>query len=120
MPKRAGDSFSLGGVEIPPDSIVRVDVELANLTIGIPMPLTVIVARGRKPGPRLFVTAAIHGDELAGILVARRVLDGIRTADLRGTVVAVPVVNAFGLLHQTRELLQTRAGKGSSAGDSHV
>jgi predicted deacylase len=104
MAKRVGDAFAMGGVEVAPGAVVRVDIELARLTIGPPIPLAVVVARGRKPGPRLFVTAAIHGDELAGILVARRVLEGVHTSDLRGTLVAVPVVNAFGLLHQTREL----------------
>ena len=103
MKKGADDAFTLGGKTIERDSVVRVDLELAALPVGIALPMTVIVARGRRPGPRLFVTAAIHGDELAGILVTREVLDGIQTADLRGTLVAVPVVNAFGLLRQTRE-----------------
>jgi predicted deacylase len=104
MKKGADDAFTLGGRTVERDSVVRVDLELAALPVGIPLPMTVTVARGRRPGPRLFVTAAIHGDELAGILAVREVVQGIRTADLRGTVVAVPVVNAFGLLRQTREL----------------
>ena len=104
MKKGADDAFTLGGKTVERDSVARVDLELASLPVGIPLPMTVTVARGRRPGPRLFVTAAIHGDELAGILAVREVVHGIRTADLRGTLVAVPVVNAFGLLRQTREL----------------
>lgn len=104
MAKRSGDAFTIGGKTVPPGYVVRVEIELASLPVGLPLPLTVLVAHGGKPGPRLFVTAAIHGDELAGILVVREILEGIRAKDLRGTLVAVPVVNAFGLLHQTREL----------------
>jgi uncharacterized protein len=99
-----GEEFVLGGVRVDPGTTVRIEVGGVALPVGIPLPLTVLVARGARPGPRLFVTATIHGDELTGLLVVREVLESIRPETLRGTLVAVPIVNVIGLLHGTREM----------------
>ncbi len=69
-------------------------------------PVTVI--HGRRPGPTLCLIAAIHGDELNGIEVVRRVLNEIKPKDLRGTVIGVPIVNLFGFARGTRNLPDRR------------
>ncbi len=63
----------------------------------------VIVVRGARPGPRLLVTAGIHGDELNGIDVIHRLVAGLDPAGLSGTLIAVPGLNPPGLLQDTRE-----------------
>ncbi len=63
----------------------------------------VIVVKGARPGPRLLVTAGIHGDELNGIDVIHRLVAGLDPAALSGTLVAVPGLNPPGLLQGTRE-----------------
>lgn len=63
----------------------------------------VIVVKGARSGPRLLVTAGIHGDELNGIDVIHRLVAGIDPAALAGTVIAVPGLNPPGLLQGTRE-----------------
>jgi predicted deacylase len=63
----------------------------------------VVVVKGAKPGPRLLVTAGIHGDELNGIDVIHRLVAGLDPAGLAGTLVAVPGLNPPGLLQGTRE-----------------
>ncbi|MBC7521535.1 MAG: succinylglutamate desuccinylase/aspartoacylase family protein [Sandarakinorhabdus sp.] len=67
-----------------------------------PWLVPVIVVKGARPGPRLLVTAAIHGDELNGIDVIHR-LARIDPATLSGTLVMVPGLNTPGLLQGTRE-----------------
>jgi uncharacterized protein len=67
-----------------------------------PWLVPVIVVKGAKPGPKLLVTAAIHGDELNGIDVVHR-LARIDPATLSGTLVMVPGLNTPGLLQGTRE-----------------
>lgn len=62
----------------------------------------VIVVRGARPGPRLLLTAAIHGDELNGVAVIHRLVERIDPASLSGTIVAVPGLNTPGLLHHSR------------------
>jgi predicted deacylase len=66
------------------------------------MPVHVI--RGEMDGPRLFISAAIHGDELNGIEIIRRFLNLPMLSGLNGAVIAVPVVNAYGLIHHSRYL----------------
>lgn len=66
------------------------------------------VAHGAKPGPTLCLTAAVHGDELNGIEIVRRVMHGIDLNELSGTVVGVPIVNIPGFLRGSRYLPDRR------------
>ena len=72
------------------------------------MGLPVRVIHGKKPGPCLFVTAAIHGDEINGVEVVRRLAQSPRVRRLHGTLLAVPVVNVYGFLQQSRYLPDRR------------
>ena len=66
------------------------------------------IVRGRRDGPRLFVSAAIHGDELNGVEIIRRVVKLRALRSLRGTLVTVPVVNVPGFLSLSRYLPDRR------------
>jgi uncharacterized protein len=70
------------------------------------LPLTVI--NGAGDGPRMFVTAAIHGDELNGIAICRRLLDTLDAADIQGSVIVVPIVNVPGVQITSRYLPDRR------------
>jgi predicted deacylase len=70
------------------------------------MPVKVVC--GRKEGPVLFVSAAIHGDELNGVEIIRRLLKRKGLLSLHGTLIAVPIVNVHGFLHQSRYLPDRR------------
>ena len=71
--------------------------------IGQPWLVPVVVIRGAQPGPRLMLTAGIHGDELNGIAVLHRLATTIDPATLAGTVTLVPGLNPPGLLQSTRQ-----------------
>jgi predicted deacylase len=60
------------------------------------------VLRGKKDGPTLFVCAGIHGDEILGVEIVRRLLKLKKLNHLRGTMIAVPVVNIYGFLDRSR------------------
>ena len=68
----------------------------------------VIVIRGHQAGPTLCLTAAIHGDELNGVEIVRRVLAGLDAAELSGTVIGVPIVNLLGFTRGSRYLPDRR------------
>lgn len=70
--------------------------------------MPVHVVHGKQDGPVLFISAAIHGDELNGIEIVRRVLAMKTLYKLKGTLVAVPVVNAYGLIQESRYLPDRR------------
>src|SRR5262249_31907016 len=101
-PPRMGDKL------VPPGVAARVDLPVARPSTGGWLPLPVTVLHGCNPGPRLWLDAAIHGDELNGVEIIRRVLAVLDPARLAGVVVAVPVVNVFGFVQQTRYLPDRR------------
>ncbi|MBI2572139.1 MAG: succinylglutamate desuccinylase/aspartoacylase family protein [Candidatus Schekmanbacteria bacterium] len=70
--------------------------------------MPVAVCYGVEPGPRLWLSAAVHGDELNGVEIVRRVLDALDPGRLRGAVVALPVVNVFGFMYGSRYLPDRR------------
>lgn len=70
------------------------------------MPVHVI--NGKQAGPIMFVTAAIHGDEINGIEIIRRLLATKAVSRLAGTLIAVPVVNVYGFVSQSRYLPDRR------------
>ncbi len=100
--------FVLSGVEVQRGERRTVDVPLPQLYTHTAIPMPVQVLHGKKDGPRLFLTAALHGDELNGMEIIRRVVARLDPARIRGTVLAVPVVNMFGLITQSRYLPDRR------------
>ena len=82
--------------------------------------MPVFVARGATPGPTLCLTAGVHGDELNGVEIARRAFSGLDPKTLRGTVIALPAINAEGVRTGNRYLSDrrdlNRAFPGSAGG----
>ncbi|MEM9057861.1 MAG: succinylglutamate desuccinylase/aspartoacylase family protein, partial [Pseudomonadota bacterium] len=100
--------FTLGGIEIAPGERRSIDLDAGALYTHEPVYMPVQVIHGRRDGPVLFVTAAIHGDELNGIEIVRRLLASAPLRRLSGTLIAVPIVNALGVTHLSRYLPDRR------------
>ncbi len=100
--------LAIGGEVIPRSKRVRLELPVSRLPTGTMMSLPVTVISGKRPGPRLWLSAAIHGDELNGVDIIRRVVKALKPHRLTGSVIAVPVVNIFGLLEQSRYLPDRR------------
>lgn len=109
--------FVLGGVEIAKGTRQRVDIELPRF-YGSPTSLQTYVVRGKKEGPTVFISAAIHGDELNGIEIIRRVRKSSAMNKLRGTLIFVPVVNVYGTINLSRYLPDRRDLNRSFPGSS--
>lgn len=103
----AGD-FELGGLRVATGSRALVRLPVARIPTGQVLDVPVHVLHGTRPGPTAFVSAALHGDELNGIAAIRHLLLGIDAGELCGTLLAVPVINGFGLLHTSRYLPDRR------------
>lgn len=104
----ANEAIEIYGTTVQPGTRVNVDVPVADLYTSTSLSMPVQVICGRKPGPVLFVSAAIHGDELNGVEIIRRLLKRTSLRSLRGTLVAVPIVNVHGFLNQSRYLPDRR------------
>ena len=79
-----------------------IELPVTDLYTYTSLKMPVQVVRGKKPGPTLFISAAIHGDEINGVEIVRRVLDYKGLEKLRGTLIAVPIVNVQGFLAHSR------------------
>ncbi|WP_417670806.1 succinylglutamate desuccinylase/aspartoacylase family protein [Roseibium sp.] len=100
--------FEIGKFRIAPGTRLTVDLPVSVLSDHTPVTMSVHVVHGRKPGPVVFVSAAVHGDEVIGVEIARRVLRAPNLDNLKGTLLVVPIVNAFGFLNHSRYLPDRR------------
>lgn len=100
--------FTLLGAEVAAGDAGRLAWEPGTSFAGIASPTPVLVVHGSNPGPVLCLTAAVHGDELNGIEMVRRVLFATDALKLHGTVVGVPIVNLLGFKRSSRYLPDRR------------
>ena len=100
--------FEINGSMVAPGTRQTVDVPVSTLSDHTPVHLSVHVIHGRRPGPVLFVSAAVHGDEVIGVEIVRRLLRAAPLRGMGGTLLAVPIVNSFGFLNQSRYLPDRR------------
>lgn len=106
-PKQA-PPFFFEGVDILPGKTLQIEIPVSKLPSGGWLSLPVSVVHGSHPGPTIWISAAVHGDELNGIEIVRRILVTIDPATLGGTILAVPIVNVFGVLAESRYLPDRR------------
>jgi len=106
VPKR--NAIKIGDISVQPGERATIDLPIAKLYTHTEMNLPVHVVHGKKEGPVLFVSAAIHGDEINGVEIVRRLLKLKLLQKLKGTLIAIPIVNVFGFINRTRYLPDRR------------
>jgi predicted deacylase len=102
------NSLTVAGQQIGAGQRRSINIPVARLYTHTEMSMPVHVLRGKKDGPRLFLCAAIHGDEIIGVEIIRRLLKLKTLQRLKGTLIAVPVVNVYGFINHTRYLPDRR------------
>lgn len=102
------ETISIGGTDVPPGHRACIDLPVADLYTHTSLKMPIQVVNGKRAGPTLFVCAAIHGDELNGVEIIRRLLAQSSLQRLRGCLIAVPIVNVHGFLDQSRYLPDRR------------
>jgi uncharacterized protein len=112
-------SISISGINVKSGEQKCIMIPLPNLYHREPVLMPTYVTCGKSPGPTLLVTAAIHGDEINGTEIIRRLLRRKFSA-MRGNLICVPVVNVYGYLYQSRYLMDrrdlNRSFRGSTSG----
>ncbi|MBK6511064.1 MAG: succinylglutamate desuccinylase/aspartoacylase family protein [Haliea sp.] len=101
-------TLDLLGTRIAPGEIRRLLWIAGETTYGSKLETPVYVIRGTRPGPALCLTAAVHGDELNGVEIIRKLVSDISPKKLNGTVIGVPIVNLLGFTRGTRYLPDRR------------
>ncbi len=85
-----------------------IEIPISRLSDHTPVSLSTYVIHGRKDGPVMFVSAAIHGDEIIGVEIIRRLVSLSMLKRIRGTLILIPVVNAYGFVGLSRYLPDRR------------
>ncbi len=117
-------ALRIGGHNILPGQTLQIELPVVRLYTDTDICMPIHVIRAKQPGPTVFVSAAVHGDELNGIEIIRRLINqkGFRLS--AGTLLLVPMVNVYGVLNQSRYMPDRRdlnrsfpgSSKGSLAG----
>ena len=101
-------SIIIAGEKIARGERRKLALTVAKLYDFTDMKMPVVVQRGREDGPTLFVSAAIHGDEINGLDIVRRLLKHPALGAMHGTLIAIPIVNVFGFNDKSRYLPDRR------------
>ncbi|QDP01550.1 succinylglutamate desuccinylase/aspartoacylase family protein [Thalassotalea sp. PS06] len=110
--------FVIGGHTILPGESKKLALPVARLYTDAEVDLPVYIVRGKRSGPVVFISAAVHGDELNGIEIIRRLVNLKSFKVNSGTVIAVPMVNVYGVVNQSRYMPDRRDLNRSFPGSS--
>ena len=100
----AATHFKIGDALIAPGEQKTVKIPVAPTYAHDDLAMSAHVIHGKRAGPAMFVCAAIHGDEINGIEIIRRLIKRIDVRKLRGTLLAIPIVNVYGVISHSRYL----------------
>ena len=117
--RNTNEEFEINGHIVKPGESKIIEIQAGELYTHTPITIPVRVISGKNKGPRLFVSGVIHGDEINGVEIIRRLLSHKSLLNLRGTLIAVPVVNVHGFLSHSRYLPDRRDLNRSFPGNEH-
>jgi uncharacterized protein len=102
------DPFRIGELVIAPGRAATGELPISRLVTGTQISLPIQVLHGRRAGRTVWISAALHGDEIAGVEIIRRVTRSLNARTMSGTLIAVPIVNVHGFLNGDRYLPDRR------------
>ncbi|MBM1105322.1 succinylglutamate desuccinylase/aspartoacylase family protein [Aurantibacter crassamenti] len=102
--KEENKTITIGGENVSPGESKLLKITIDRLPTGTLIDIPVYVFNSKKPGPTLLVQAGLHGDEINGIEIVRRMLAEKRFNVVKGAVIAVPILNIFGFIHYSRDV----------------
>lgn len=105
---RVMSAFEILDTQVPPGERMQLEWHANSSLAGSDLASPVLVVHGERPGPVLCLIAGMHGDELNSVEIVRRVANTVDPLDFGGTLVAIPVVNLFGYLRNSRYLPDRR------------
>ena len=100
--------ITIGEVTVNPGERKTIDLQVGKLYTHSELSMPVQVWCGKQAGPTLFISAAVHGDELNGVEIIRRLLKVKSLKYLKGTLITVPIVNLHGFINHSRYLPDRR------------
>lgn len=96
------EAIKLNGTEVWPGETKRIVANVARLPSHSPIDISITVSRAVKPGPALLLMGGLHGDEINGIEIVRRMIDDGLNLPEAGTTISIPIINIYGFIHFSR------------------
>ncbi len=100
--------LSILGREVEPGDKRRLFLRASESFAGGAVDMPVLVTRGASPGPTVCLTAGVHGDELNGIEIVRKLFEKTSPRHMSGMLIGVPVANLHGFRRSSRYLPDRR------------
>jgi uncharacterized protein len=94
----------IGDHRLRPGEFKEIVINIARLPSRTQIDTPIYAYRGLEDGPVLALTAGMHGDEINGMEIVRRILDVGHNRVKRGTVICMPIINIYGFLNYSREV----------------
>jgi len=102
--EKENKDITIGGETVSPGEEKLLKINIDRLPTGTLIDIPIYVFNSKKPGPTILIQAGLHGDEINGIEIVRRMLQQkLFKIDL-GAVIAVPILNIFGFIHFSRDV----------------
>jgi uncharacterized protein len=102
------EELKVAGIDIALGETKTIELHLARLYDYTELTLPIRVIRGKEKGPTLFISGAVHGDEIIGASIVQRVINDKRMKNIKGSLIAIPIVNVFGFNTRSRYLPDRR------------
>ena len=96
--------FHILGKEVKPGTTVQIGLDVAKLHTATSVQVPIIVSHAKKAGPVVLLLGGVHGDEINGVEIIRKMVYNKWNVPKRGTVIAIPILNIISFLNKTREL----------------
>lgn len=96
--------ITIAGISVAPGETREIYLKVSESYLSQSVHIPVTVIRGTRPGPTAYVMAAVHGDEINGTDIVRRLIFDVDHEKMSGTLIAIPVVNIPGFIAQSRYL----------------
>ncbi|MBK6264236.1 succinylglutamate desuccinylase/aspartoacylase family protein [Marivirga sp. S37H4] len=94
--------MEINGVEILPGEEKKIDVNIAKLPSHSAIDISITVSRSTEPGPVLLLMGGLHGDEINGSEIVRRLIEKNLHVPKNGTIICIPIINVYGFIHFSR------------------
>ena len=110
MPKHVVQpgEFTIAGHQLTPGTCTDHAIPVTTMATGYDSVLAIRALHGTRPGPVVFVSGAIHGDEIIGTAIVQRLAQELDAGEIAGTLLLIPVANIFGFLNKSRYLPDRR------------
>src|SRR5688572_29659329 len=94
----------INGITIPKGETVLTKLIISRLPSGTIIDIPIHIFRSEHDGPVVLLMAGMHGDEVNGIEIVRRMIRRKMLQPLKGTIIAIPILNIYGFLNFSREV----------------